>query len=215
MNRRRTMAGPIRVILIGAVLLSGAACRSEEPTVGRDEAGRSATRAKIAAQTAERHGVGRPAAPTEIAAWNIDVNPSGEGLPQGRGTAAEGARVFKAKCAACHGARGEGLTTVPALVGREPREGFPFGESLKYVRTVGNYWPYATTLYDYINRAMPATTPGSLTPDEIYAVVAWILAQNEIISPTAVIDAASLPRVRMPARDRFVPDNRHGGAEFR
>jgi S-disulfanyl-L-cysteine oxidoreductase SoxD len=82
------------------------------------------------------------------------------------------------------------------------------------VRTVGNYWPYATTLYDYINRTMPATTPGSLTPDEIYAVVAWILAQNEIISPTAVIDAASLPRVRMPARDRFVPDDRQGGAEF-
>jgi hypothetical protein len=80
---------------------------------------------------------------------------------------------------------------------------------------VGNYWPYATTLYDYINRTMPATAPGSLRPDEIYAVVAWILAQNEIISPTAVIDAASLPRVRMPARDRFVPDDRHGGAEFR
>jgi hypothetical protein len=78
------------------------------------------------------------------------------------------------------------------------------------VRTVGNYWPYATTLYAYINRTMPATTPGSLTPDEIYAVVAWILAQNEIISPTAVIDAASLPRVRMPARDRFVPDDRYG-----
>jgi len=192
----RTMTGLIRLALVGAVLPGEVACRSEHPTV-------------------VRYGVGQPATPAAIAAWNIDVNPSGEGLPAGRGTAAEGARVFAANCAGCHGARGEGLPAAPALVGREPRQGFPFGESLKYVRTVGNYWPYATTLYDYINRAMPATTPGSLAPDEIYAVVAWILAQNEIIPDTAVIDAASLPRVRMPARGRFVPDDRHGGAEFR
>jgi mono/diheme cytochrome c family protein len=191
-SRVRTMTGLIRLTLIGAVLLLGVACRSEQRTMARYE-------------------VGRPATPAEIAAWNIDVNPSGEGLPAGRGTVEEGARVFAANCAGCHGARGEGLPAGgPALVGRDPREGFPFGESLKYVRTVGNYWPYATTLYDYINRTMPATTPGSLAPDEIYAVVAWILAQNEIISPTAVIDAASLPRVRMPARDRFVPDDRYG-----
>jgi mono/diheme cytochrome c family protein len=192
------MTGLIRLTPIGAVLLLGVgvACRSEQQTVAR-------------------FGVGRPATPAEIAAWNIDVNPSGEGLPAGRGTAEEGARVFAANCAGCHGARGEGLPAAPALVGREPREGFPFGKSLTYVRTVGNYWPYATTLYDYINRTMPATTPGSLAPDEIYAVVAWILAQNEIIAPTAVIDAASLPRVRMPARDRFVPDDRHGGPAFR
>jgi mono/diheme cytochrome c family protein len=192
----RTMTGLIRLALVAAVLPGEVACRSEHQTVAR-------------------YGVGQPATPAAIAAWNIDVNPSGEGLPAGRGTAAEGARVFAANCAGCHGARGEGLPAAPALVGREPRQGFPFGESLKYVRTVGNYWPYATTLYDYINRAMPATTPGSLAPDEIYAVVAWILAQNEIIPDTAVIDAASLPRVRMPARGRFVPDDRHGGAEFR
>jgi cytochrome c len=189
------MTGRI-LALIGAALLVGVACRSKQ-------------------ETTARYGVGRPAAPADIAAWNIDVNPSGEDLPAGRGTAEEGARVFAASCAGCHGARGEGLPVAPALVGREPREGFPFGESLKYVRTVGNYWPYATTLYDYINRAMPASSPGSLSPDEIYAVVAWILAQNEIISPTAVIDAGSLPRVRMPAHDRFVPDDRHGGAAFR
>lgn len=189
------MTGRI-LALVGAALLGGVACRSDHATTAR-------------------YGVGRPAAPADIAAWNIDANPSGEGLPAGRGTAEEGARVFAASCAGCHGARGEGLPVAPALVGREPREGFPFGESLKYVRTVGNYWPYATTLYDYINRAMPASSPGSLTPDEIYAVVAWILVQNEIIPPTAVIDAASLPRVRMPAHDRFVPDDRRGGAAFR
>jgi len=194
-TRGRAKTGRILALIV-AVLLAGVACRRER-------------------ETAARYGVGRLAAPADIAAWNIDVNPSGEGLPAGRGTAEEGARVYAANCAACHGATGEGLPVAPALVGREPREGFPFGKSLKYVRTVGNYWPYATTLYDYINRAMPASAPGSLTPNEIYAIVAWILAQNEIISPTAVIDAASLPRIHMPARDRFVPDDRHGGAEFR
>jgi cytochrome c len=82
------------------------------------------------------------------------------------------------------------------------------------VKTVGNYWPYATTLYDYINRAMPSTAPGSLEPSEIYAVVAWILSENEIITPATVLDAASLPKVKMPARDRFVRDDRRPGATF-
>jgi S-disulfanyl-L-cysteine oxidoreductase SoxD len=172
-------------------------------------------------QTASGQGIGRPATETEIAAWDIDVNPAGAGLPAGRGTAAEGESIFAANCASCHGAAGEGLSAAPAgmppgpaLVGREPREGFPFAESLKHKRTVGNYWPYATTLYDYINRAMPLSAPGSLGASEIYALVAWILSRNEIIRPTTVIDAASLPRVKMPARDRFVPDDRRPGPEF-
>jgi cytochrome c len=93
--------------------------------------------------------------------------------------------------------------------------GFPFGRQLRHVRTVGNYWPYATTLYDYIRRAMPPTAPGSLEPDEVYGVVAWLLAENRIVAPDAVMDAHSLPQVRMPARDRFVDDNRTGGKEFR
>jgi mono/diheme cytochrome c family protein len=183
-------------VLMGCAVLWEAACRSE-------------------GQTAARYGVGRPASRAEIAAWDIDVNPSGAGLPAGRGTAADGARVFAAKCAACHGANGEGLAAGPALVGRDPRKGFPFGQSLKYTRTVGNYWPYATTLYDYINRAMPANAPGSLTADEIYGVVAWILSRNEIVDSSAVTDRASLPRVRMPAHDRFVRDDRRAGAGFR
>jgi S-disulfanyl-L-cysteine oxidoreductase SoxD len=188
--------GWVGQVLIGCAVWCGAACRAE-------------------GQSAHRYGVGRPATPAEIAAWDIDVNPAGKGLPAGRATAADGARVYTAKCAACHGAKGEGLPTGPALVGREPRGGFPFGHSLKYTRTVGNYWPYATTLYDYLNRAMPATAPGSLTADEIYGVIAWILDRNEIIDSTAVMDAASLPRVRMPARDRFVRDDRRPGPEFR
>lgn len=185
-----------RVALVAAGLTLTAACRG----AGQQPAG--------------RYGIGRPATRAEIAAWDIDVNPAGEGLPPGSGTAARGATIFAAKCAACHGQRGEGSETAPALVGREPREGFPFGTSLKYQRTVGNYWPYATTLYDYLRRAMPPAAPGSLRGEEIYDLVAWILARNEIIPPGEVMSAATLPRVRMPARDRFVRDDRSGGPGF-
>ena len=101
------------------------------------------------------------------------------------------------------------------LVGREPRQGFPFGRDRRFVPTIGNYWPYATTIYDYVNRAMPLNAPGSLEPDEVYGLVAWLLWRNEIISDTTVIDRQSLPRITMPARSRFVPDDRKGGPEVR
>jgi cytochrome c len=110
---------------------------------------------------------------------------------------------------------GSGAAASPRLIGREPREGFPFGQDPKYVRTVGNYWPYATTVYDYVHRAMPLTAPGSLAPNEVYSLTAFLLAENDIIARDAVIDARTLPRVRMPARERFVPDDRAGGAAFR
>ena len=156
-------------------------------------------------------GIGRAATPAEIRAWDIDANPSGAGLPAGRGTVAEGARVYATQCAACHGARGEGIAPFPKLIGRDP-QGFTFGRDPKLVKTVGNYWPYATTLFDYVNRAMPFTAPGTLTPDQVYGVVAWLLAENGIVPRTAVMDARTLPAVRMPARDRFVKDDRRGGA---
>lgn len=162
-----------------------------------------------------RFEVGRAATPAEVAAWDIDVNWKGEGLPPGRGTAAAGAAVYAAKCAACHGPKGEGGPPPnPRLVGPEPRD-FSFASNPAAVKTVGNYWPHATTLYDYIRRAMPQTAPGSLTADETYSVIAWILAENEIIPRDQVMDAASLPQVKMPSRDRFVRDNRTGGAGFR
>lgn len=161
-----------------------------------------------------RFALGHAATPDEIAAWDHDVNPKGEGLPAGSGTAATGAVVYAAKCAACHGASGEGIAPNPKLVGREPRN-FAFADSVGYVKTIGNYWPYATTLYDYIRRAMPQSAPGSLTPDETYGVIAWLLAQNEVIPAEQVIDATSLPKVVMPSRDRFVRDDRKGGPGFR
>jgi S-disulfanyl-L-cysteine oxidoreductase SoxD len=162
-----------------------------------------------------RFDIGRAASAEEVAAWNLDVNPKGEGLPPGSGTADAGAAVYAAKCASCHGPKGEGgIPPNPKLVGREPRN-FTFADSAGYTKTVGNYWPYATTLYDYIRRAMPQTAPGTLTAGETYSVIAWLLAENEIIPRDHVIDATSLPKVVMPSRDRFVLDDRKGGAGFK
>jgi mono/diheme cytochrome c family protein len=148
------------------------------------------------------YGFGRPATDAEISAWNIDVSPTGEGLPPGRGTVKEGARVYAKKCASCHGPTGtEGPND--RLVGGQGTLA-----TARPVKTVGSYWPYATTLYDYVHRAMPFTAPQSLTPDEVYAVVAWILNRNGIIPEDAVMDANSLPQVQMPNRKGFVPDPR-------
>jgi cytochrome c len=163
----------------------------------------------------QRFAVGRAATAAEIAAIDVDINPKGEGLPPGSGSHAQGALVYAAKCAVCHGPKGEG-TAPPnaALVGRTHAD-FLFANDKRGVKTVGNYWPYATTLFDYIRRAMPQTAPGTLSPDETYAVIAWLLAENEVIPRDRVLDAASLPQVKMPARDRFVRDDRTGGAGFK
>ncbi len=150
------------------------------------------------ADSAAPLGLGRPATADEIAALDIDIRPDGAGLPLGGGAVGDGARVWGRACRACHGAEGEGGIAA-AVVGRDPAARPP---------TVGNYWPYATTLYDYIYRAMPGNAPGTLTPDEVYGLVAWILARNDIIDDEAVMNAATLPEVVMPARDRFVPDDR-------
>jgi S-disulfanyl-L-cysteine oxidoreductase SoxD len=161
-------------------------------------------------------GFGKTPSVEEINNWDIDVRPDGTGLPPGSGTVAEGSILYSNKCVACHGARGAGGTFEP-LVGREPREGFPFGKEYKYLsmRTIGNYWPYATTLFDYIRRAMPQNAPGSLTDNEVYAISAYLLFLNEIIPEDAVMSSETLPQIKMPARDRFVMDNRRGGNEIR
>ena len=159
-------------------------------------------------------GIGRPATRAEIRAWDIDANATGVGLPPGKGTYERGAAVFAAQCASCHGSKGEGLATNPRLIGAEPRD-FSFAQDPKIPKTIGNYWPYATTLYDYINRAMPFTAPGTLSPSDVYSVVAFLLAENGILERTQTLDAASLPRIHMPAHDRFVRDDRSGGPAFR
>lgn len=161
------------------------------------------------------YGLGTAASASEVAAWNTDASPSGAGLPSGRGDAATGATLYAAQCASCHGANGEGVPPLPPLVGREPREGFGFGSDPKLVRTIGNYWPEATTLFDYIKRTMPLTAPGSLSDNDVYSLTAHLLVANEILPAGASLDSASLMAIRMPGRDKFVPDNRRGGREVK
>ncbi|CAN5264781.1 hypothetical protein BH23BAC1_BH23BAC1_33750 [soil metagenome] len=156
-----------------------------------------------------KFNIGTPANPEKIAAWDIDVRPDGQGLPPGKGTVKLGSQVYAQKCAMCHGATGkEGPED--RLVGRVPKDEFPFAEDLESFeyKTIGGYWPYATTLFDYINRSMPQTAPGSLTAEEVYALTAFLLFENQIIPEDLEMNAQSLPMVKMPAKDRFVTDDR-------
>ena len=148
------------------------------------------------------YGVGRPPTPEEIRALGSAIAPDGEGLPDGSGTVAAGREVFAAQCARCHGPNGEG-NVGPTLVGGQGTL-----RSLKPLKTVGSYWPYATTLWDYINRAMPFDQPGLLKPPDVYATVAYILNLNGVIREDQVIDARSLPKIVMPNRNGFIPDPR-------
>ena len=214
-RRRRQSASalPLLAALAAGGLPAGATSAAAQ-TAGGGSAERQSSSAATEAQAA-RFGFGRPAAPEEIAAWDLDVRPDGTGLPEGEGTAASGAPIYAAQCAACHGPNGEG-GIADRLVGYDPASTPPFGPRYEAWRgdgadvrfSVGNYWPYATTLYDYILRAMPSASPGSLAPDEVYGLVAWILAENGIIDRDAVMNASTLPAVEMPARDIFVPQER-------
>lgn len=150
------------------------------------------------------HGIGTPLTEQELAAWNIDIAPDGRGLPAGSGDVATGAHLFAAKCAACHGAQGQGGLGDPLVGGQGTLT------SAKPKRTVGSYWPYATTLFDYIRRAMPYNAPESLSADEVYALSAFLLNQNGIVAADTRLDAASLPHVVMPNRQGFVTDPRPG-----
>lgn len=159
-------------------------------------------------------GLGRPARPADIAPLDIDVRPDGTGLPEGAGTVARGQEVYAERCVACHGPTGtEGPND--QLVGRLQGDEFPFATDPRVRLTIGNYWPYATTLYDYIRRAMPFDAPGSLEADEVYSLVALLLHWNDIVAEDVTMNKETLAAVQMPARDRFVPDNRTGGPVVR
>jgi cytochrome c len=157
--------------------------------------------ATVGAQSA-KYGVGRPPTPEELRDIGSAIGPDGTGLPEGSGTVAAGRELFAAQCARCHGPNGEGDVGARLVGGqgtlRSPRP----------LRTVGSFWPYATTLWDYINRAMPFDKPSLLKPSEVYAVVAYVLNMNGIVGENDVMDAKSLPKVRMPNRDGFVADPR-------
>ena len=147
-------------------------------------------------------GVGRPATAEEIRNLGGAIAPDGGGLPEGSGTVAAGRDVFAAQCARCHGPRAQG-DVGPVLVGGQGTLA-----TARPLKTVGSFWPYATTLWDYINRAMPFDKPGLLKPSEVYAVAAYILNLNGIIGENDVMDARSLPKVKIPNRDGFVADPR-------
>ncbi|MEZ5366887.1 MAG: cytochrome c [Bryobacterales bacterium] len=151
---------------------------------------------------AQNYGVGRTPSPDEIASLGATTNPSGKGLPAGQGTAKEGREVYELRCKECHGPEGKGADQTSFLGKPEQLQQNP------PVRTVGSYWPYATTLWDYTNRAMPFDRPGTLTADQVYAVTAYILFLNGIVEEGQVLDASSLPQVQMPNREGFVPDDR-------
>jgi mono/diheme cytochrome c family protein len=152
-----------------------------------------------AAADAETPNLGRVLTPEDVAPWDISVAPDGARLPPGSGTPAQGEAVYVAMCQGCHGERGVGKPNDPLVGG----QGTLAGSSMP-IKTVGSFWPYATTLFDYIRRAMPLNAPKSLSDDQVYAVCAYILQLNGIIGVNDTVDAQSLPAVHMPNRDGFV-----------
>jgi S-disulfanyl-L-cysteine oxidoreductase SoxD len=162
---------------------------------------------------APRHHLGRPATDADIAAAGISVGPDGRGLPPGRATARDGRLLYDSICASCHGLHGEGSDTYPALAGGQNTL-----KSAHPILTIGSYWPYATTVWDYVNRAMPYQNPGTLTSQQVYALTAYLLYLNKIVGAQQILDQRTLPLIRMPNRNGFtadprpdVPENRHLG----
>ncbi len=156
----------------------------------------------VAALSAQTYGVGREATAEEVATWDVTIGPEGRELPAGSGTAKDGAQVYEVRCKECHGEDGVGGDQA-GLVGNP--------DQLKQappIKTVGSYWPYATTLFDYTRRAMPFEDPGTLSADQVYAVTAYVLHLNGLIAEDDVLDRESLPKVVMPNRDGFVRDPR-------
>lgn len=147
-----------------------------------------------------RYDYGSTPTAAQIAGWNIDVRPDGQGLPAGSGTVDQGEKLFESQCAACHGFFGQGKAQYPNLDD-------PSLADLKTdnpIKTVGNFWPYATTLYDYIHRAMPFYAPQSLKPDQVYALTAYVLNLNDIVASDFIANAKTLPAVKMPNRNGFI-----------
>jgi hypothetical protein len=156
----------------------------------------------VRAETQGHYGIGRTATDAEITGWNIDIGRNGENLPPGSGTVSQGREVFAQQCAACHGDKGEGGVG-ERLVGGQGTIATP-----KPIKTVGSFWPYAPTLFDYIRRAMPQNAPQSLSNEDVYAVSAYILNMNGLLPADATLDAKMLSAIKMPNRGMFTGDPR-------
>jgi S-disulfanyl-L-cysteine oxidoreductase SoxD len=175
-----------------AALVSSAACAQSAPA---------------------RYGLGSAVGAEELARY-FSIPPDGRGLPPGSGTAAAGAKIYADSCAACHGDKMQG-NPAKGIGGDRLLGGRDSLATKTPIKTVESYWPYATTLFDYIKRSMPFATPGSLSDNDIYAVVAYILSEAKIIKPTEAMDSNTLPKVAMPNRDGFIPDPRPELALYR
>jgi hypothetical protein len=149
------------------------------------------------ATLAESPRLGKPISQADLAEWDINILPDGTNLPPGSGNAAEGAKIFAEKCTLCHGDNGRGGRAA-RLIGGPPKASLDGG------KTIANYWPYATTLFDFIRRAMPFNQPRSLSDQEVYALCAYLLAANKLISENDEINATTLPKVQMPNRENFI-----------
>jgi len=177
MSTRKPLAG-----LVLAVTLAAGAAFAESPD-------------------SQSPGLGKPISESDIKAWDIAVLPDGTNLPPGSGTPAQGAKIYAEKCSACHGEEGKGGVApfYPRLIGGEP-----LANGIDVAKTIANYYAYATTIFDFTRRAMPSNAPRSLTDDEVYALTAYILSLNKIIGENDVMDAKTLPQVKMPNRDNFI-----------
>ncbi len=155
-------------------------------------------------------GFGQPATAEQIAGWDIDIRPDGQGLPVGSGAVTDGEMLYEDQCAECHGSFGEGVGRHPVIAG-----GMDSLTDDRPNKTVGSFWPYASTLYDYIRRAMPFTQPQSLTADETYAITAYVLYLNDLVDDEFVLDQNNLASIRLPNEPNFVPDPRPDVANTR
>jgi cytochrome c len=195
MSTRRTIAAATALLALGF----GVAAQTPATRAARQPVPPSRPTAPVGPD------LGVPATPAETAAADISVGPDGAGLPPGSGTPKQGAEVYAAKCVACHGADGANGINDRLVSGRGGRGTLT---SPSPVKTIGSYWPYATTIFDYIRRAMPFQTPESLTNDQVYALTAYLLSENGIIGANDTMNAQTLPQVKMPNRNGFIDMSR-------
>lgn len=178
--------------------------QSPAPALAKPVAAKPAGKAQAAPEApTPAIALGRPALAEEIAAWNIDVRSDGEGLPEGKGSVKEGEELFLTACATCHGEFGEGAGRWPVLAG-----GRGTLKSDRPEKTIGSFWPYASTVFDYVHRAMPFGNNLSLTPDQTYAIVAYLLNLNDLVPDDYVLTRQNFPKVELPNQPNFFDDDR-------